>query len=80
MDVLSIIMSAAKNKHTVTIQYKDSKGQVSTRVTEPYELRDDSYWGYCHMRGSIRNFKISNILNATEDATTYTPRWPVQIT
>lgn len=80
MDVLSTIISAAKNKHTVTIQYKDSKGQVSTRVTEPYELRDDSYWGYCHMRGSIRNFKIASILSATEDVTTYTPRWPIQIT
>lgn len=80
MDVLSTIISAAKKRHTVTIQYTDAKGQVSTRVTEPYELREDSYWGYCHMRGSIRNFKIANIMSATEDTTTYTPRWDVQIT
>lgn len=79
MDVLSVIISAAKKQHTVTIQYRDAKGQVTTRVTEPYELRNDEYWGYCHMRGSIRNFKIASILSATEDVTTYTPRWPIQI-
>lgn len=80
MDVISTIISGAKNRHCVAIQYKDAKGQISDRITEPYELRNDDYWGYCHMRGSIRKFKISSILNAREEATVYTPRWPVQIT
>ena len=79
MDVLSTIISAAKKRHCVSIQYKDSKGQISDRVTEPYELSGDVYWGYCHNKGSIRQFKIANILNAREEVTVYTPRWPVKI-
>lgn len=78
-DILPVIKHAADNYHTVEITYISSKGVTTKRVTEPYEIRGNMYFGYCLMRNSIRQFNIDNITHAKEMQQTFKPRWPVQI-
>lgn len=79
IDIKSVIRNAANNEHLVEISYIDSKGVLSMRRTEPYEIKGDSYYGYCLDKGGIRAFKLSNIKNAIEVPTRYNPRWAVKI-
>lgn len=79
MDPLNAIRIAAGRRVLLDITYRDSKGNVTTRSTEPYELRDDSYFGYDTDKGCIRNFKISGIVDAVVTKTPYIAKWAVQI-
>ena len=79
MDVTDIISKAALKNNIVEIAYKDSKGFITERVTEPYEIKDDSYYGFCVLKNGIRRFKLSNILSAKILDKKYNPRWPVKI-
>jgi predicted DNA-binding transcriptional regulator YafY len=78
-DVVEEIKKAAKDKKTVSIAYKDAKGDVTQRECEPYEIKDNGVYMYCHMRNEIRFFKLDNILNAKETNTPFTPRFPIEI-
>lgn len=77
-DVVDTITMAGRNRKTVTITYVDSKGQTTVRETEPYEIKDDAYYGYCHIRNSIRKFLISNITDAKINDRSFQPRWEVK--
>lgn len=79
MDVISEIRSAAKQRTLLNLTYRDGKGNVTSRSTEPYEIRDDSYFGFDVDKKAIRNFKIDQILSASATNTPYVPQWPVQI-
>ena len=73
------IVRGAMEQKIVSIQYRDAKGMVTTRDTEPYEMRDNKYWGYCRDKNSIRQFNMENVLSATVTDNKYAPRWEVKI-
>jgi predicted DNA-binding transcriptional regulator YafY len=77
-DIIDTIQKAGRQKRTVTITYMDAKGETSTRETEPYEIKDGAYYGYCLMRQQIRRFNLTNIMSAQMTNTTYNPRWEVK--
>lgn len=75
--ILTTISNAARKQKTVSITYRDEKGNVTQRETEPYELKDGRYFG--HTEKGIRGFKIDNIISAQETEHDFTPRWPIKI-
>jgi len=77
-NIIENITSAGKKKKTVTITYVDSKNAVSTRETEPYEIKGDKYFGYCLEKRSIRGFSIDNISSAVVTDNSFNPRWEVK--
>lgn len=77
--VLRALRKAANSAHVVNIVYVDSKGATTTRSTEPYDIKDGKYWGFCLERMSIRQFSLGNITSAVVTDLKYTPRWPVNI-
>jgi predicted DNA-binding transcriptional regulator YafY len=76
---LEELRRAAKELKTVQIQYVNQKGEISVRETEPYEIRDGKYWGFCVEKGSIRQFNLERIREAHTTNFRFKPRWPVQI-
>jgi predicted DNA-binding transcriptional regulator YafY len=79
MDPISEIRKAAKDRVLLEIEYKNSGGDVTTRLTEPYELRGESYFGFDVEKDGIRNFKLSNILSASVTTRSFVARWPIKI-
>ena len=78
--VLNKIREAARKTNTLTITYKDSKGEVTVREGEPYELKDGGLYMYCYERNSIRLFKLDGILKAKVNVgKTFVPKWPIKI-
>lgn len=77
--MVSAIKIAAKKRVLLDITYRDSKGSVTSRRTEPYELRDDSYFGYDVNKNGIRNFKLDQIMSAKATDIPYIAQWPVMI-
>jgi predicted DNA-binding transcriptional regulator YafY len=77
-DVVETIKRAGKLKNTVIITYMDSKGEVTTRETEPYEIKDGAYYGYCLTKNGIRRFVLTGIMSASMTNTIYSPRWEVK--
>lgn len=68
---------AANEGKILNITYRDSKGNISTRDTEPYEIKGDSYYAFCRDKSGIRAFVIDNIVSAIVTDSNYSPRWPV---
>ena len=79
MDIIQTIQEGGRTLTTVEIQYVDSQGRTSVRETEPYEIKEGKYWGYCYLRQEIRQFKLENITSATFTDRTYIPRFPVKL-
>jgi len=77
--VKSKIKKAGNNKNLLKIWYTDKKGDSTMRLTEPYEIRGDDYFGYCKLRNNIRRFKIKNINQANLSKKTYEPRWDIKV-
>ena len=75
MGIESKLTEFIENNMIAEIMYKDSKGGVSTRDIEPYEIKDGSVYGYCLSKNSIRNFKISNILLIKTKGKKFIPRY-----
>lgn len=76
-----VVRHAAKRNHTVQMTYVDRHGKESTRETEPYEIKDGSYWGYSldGDKPGIRRFKLDKIQSMKETPNTYHPRWAVKL-
>lgn len=79
MDIIQTIREGGRTLTTVEIQYIDSKRQMSIRETEPYEIKEGKYWGYCYVREEIRQFKLENIISASLTSRKYSPRFPVRL-
>jgi len=79
MQIIDTIREAGKSLRTVVIKYIDSTGVITDRETEPYEIKDGKYWGFCLERNQMRQFSIGNILMAELTTSKYRPRWPVKI-
>lgn len=79
VDIYSLIQQAAKNTRLLNITYVDSKGKVTSRVVEPYEIKEGKLYAYCQSRHGIRTFKLQSIHNAIVEPHTFTPRFPIYI-
>jgi predicted DNA-binding transcriptional regulator YafY len=77
-DAVSVITQCGKNIKVVNITYIDSKGEVTTRDTEPYEFKNGMYYGYDINKKGIRAFKLDNILQARPTNRSYKPQWEVK--
>lgn len=75
MDIEQTITGAINGRFVVEITYTDAKGNRSRRMTEPYELKGDKYFGYCLTKNSIRSFSIRSISKAVITDKNYTPRF-----
>ena len=73
------IKEGATKGQVLRITYKDSKGDVSKRNVEPYEIKNNHLWAYCRKRRNIRQFKLGNISHVTITKYNYMPKWPVKI-
>jgi len=49
---------------TAVIKYRDAHGDVTEREVEPYEVKDGKLWAHCRKAGSLRQFKLTEILEA----------------
>lgn len=77
VNVYDVIAQAAQTTRLLTITYIDSKGQVSSRTVEPYEVKDGKLYAFCHKAQNIRAFKLDHIQQAVLEAHTYQPRFPI---
>lgn len=70
-----IIYDAISKRRLLNIVYRDLKGVTSERLTEPYEIKDGKYYGYCTQKNAIRAFKLDGIVDLEITDKGYTPRW-----
>ena len=85
MTAMDAIQMAAKQLHTVQIEYTDAKGASSTREVEPYSFRPGKdpgslrFFAFDPAKNSIRGFRMDRISVAEVQQNTYVPRWVVEI-
>lgn len=75
MNIIEIINSGILQRKIIKITYRDKKGNVSQRRTEPYEIKGDKYYGYCLDKKSIRSFNIGGITRAELTDVNFEPKW-----
>lgn len=66
---LPYIVQAATNRKKIAVEYRDTKGNVSKRVLEPFNWKNGQLIAYCHERGAWRSFKLGQMMRVavTED-------------
>lgn len=78
--VLQPIQQAAKERKLLEIAYRDSKGAITNRVVESYEIKNGIiFYGFDVEKGEIRSFKLNSILKAEVLEDSYVPQWPIKI-
>ncbi len=82
---IEMIRFAAANRLLVEIDYRDKKGVRSTRAVEAYSLRRSQTGDILLMAaradsGQARSYLISNILGVSPTQTSFTPRYPIELT
>jgi hypothetical protein len=82
---IETIRFAAANRVCIDLQYRDSKGAISTRAVEPYSFRRSAAGDVLLMAtqeidGGARSFRIDRILGVTATQRTFVPRYPVELT
>ncbi len=82
---LEVIRFAAGNRLCVELDYTDNAGHKSTRVIEPYSLRQARngnilLYAVRPDDGEIRAYKIDNINDASITSRVFTPRYKVELT
>lgn len=82
---LEIIRFAAGNRLCVELDYTDSTGRRSTRVIEPYSLRQARngnilLYAVRADDGQIRAYRIDQINGASVTSRVFTPRFQVELT
>lgn len=76
-----VLVDAIMTSHLVQLTYIDMKGQMTTRIVEPYELRSDGhFFAYDVAKDGIRDFRIDGIQEpiVVMDET-FTPRWEPKV-
>ncbi|MGI8314936.1 hypothetical protein [Halobacillus mangrovi] len=53
---------SAENKEELEMIYVSSNGEMSQRVIQIIEIRDQTILAYCYSRRKVRTFKRENIL------------------
>jgi predicted nucleotidyltransferase component of viral defense system len=82
---IEMIRFAAANRLLVEIDYRDKKGVRSTRAIEAYSLRRSQAGDVLLMaaradNGQARSYLVSNILGVSPTQTSFTPRYPIELT
>lgn len=82
--LIELIRFAATNRLLVEIDYRDKKGQRSTRAIEAYSLRRSKAGDVLLMAiraedGEARSYLVENILGVTPTQKTFTPRYPIEL-
>jgi WYL domain len=82
---IEMIRFAAANRLLVDIDYRDKKGVRSTRAIEAYSLRRSQAGDILLMAaradsGQPRSYLVSNILGVSPTQTSFTPRYPIELT
>jgi predicted DNA-binding transcriptional regulator YafY len=66
VDFLTILSSAAHERHQVQLSYSSWNGDESERAFDPYGIVfNEGFWytsGYCHLRQGLRTFRLDRIL------------------
>ena len=82
---IDLIRFAAANRLLVEIDYRDKKGNRSTRAIEAYSLRR-SQAGHVRLMavraedGEPRSYLVQSILDVRATQTTFSPRYPIELT
>jgi predicted DNA-binding transcriptional regulator YafY len=79
INIIDTVKKAGALNKIVSIRYIDSKGTISERMIEPYEIKEGKLYGYCLKSDGTRAFKLDNILGATMTESSFVPRWPIQL-
>ncbi len=82
---IETIRFAAANRLLVNIDYRDQKGNRSTRAIEAYSLRRSRAGDILLMAvraedGQPRSYRVDSILGVTPIQTTFVPRYPIELT
>ena len=82
--LIELIRFAATNRLLVEIDYRDKKGQRSTREIEAYSLRRSKAGDVLLMAvraedGESRSYLVQNIIGVTPTQKTFTPRYPIEL-
>ncbi len=74
----SIFKKAISERQLLILEYRNSRGILSTREIEPYRLLSkNKVWylqGYCLLRNELRTFRFYRIEKVTETYKTFEPR------
>jgi len=82
---IEAIRFAAANRLLVNIDYRDQRGNRSTRPIEAYSLRRSRAGDVLLMAvraedGQPRSYRIDSILGVSPTQTTFSPRYPIELT
>ncbi|WP_316169025.1 MULTISPECIES: nucleotidyl transferase AbiEii/AbiGii toxin family protein [unclassified Bradyrhizobium] len=82
---IETIRFAGANRVVVEIDYRDQKGNRSTRAIEAYSLRRSKAGDVLLMAvraddGQPRSYLLNSILGVTPTQRTFTPRYPIELT
>jgi hypothetical protein len=82
---LETIRFFAANRLLVNIDYRDQKGNRSTRAIEAYSLRRSRAGDVLLMAvraedGQPRSYRVGSILGVSSTQTTFSPRYPIELT
>ena len=83
MSIKSVISSAGKNLHTITLTAEEKDGSIETREAEPYSYRvkGEVEYFYCFdvNKNGTRSFIVDKIIDVQETDNSFTPRWPIEV-
>jgi predicted nucleotidyltransferase component of viral defense system len=82
---IEMIRFAAANRLLVNIDYRDQRGNRSTRAIEAYSLRRSRAGDILLMAvraedGQPRSYRVDSILGVTSTQTSFVPRYPIELT
>lgn len=78
-NIIPSIQKAAQERKTIIISYRDKNNKISERETEPYEIKDNAYWGFDLDSKSIKRFTLNNILGVEITENIFNPQWTVKL-
>jgi len=74
-----VIKEAGNNKRTLKMIYLKSSESLEPREIEPYEIRDNDFFGYDVKKEGIRRFKLEEISSIEKTDNKFTPRWEIKV-
>jgi len=82
---IETIRFAAANRLLVNLDYRDQQGKRSTRAIEAYSLRRSRAGDVLLMaaradNGQPRTYRVDSILGVSQTQTTFSPRFPIELT
>jgi predicted DNA-binding transcriptional regulator YafY len=80
VEIISAIRKSAASTRLLRISYVDAKGVESLRSVEPYEIKENSLYAFCHKANAIRRFNLNQIIQAQPTRTKFIPKYTVLIT